>query len=147
MRLPCIENNSEKYTKISDISWNSTGNILAISYFVDNHLGPCSHTGKINFLTFSNISESKSYKEKISIELNSCVKSIESHPKFPNMFICCSFIGEIYLINLEDDKEKDPIKYISKVDSYFHKECVVVVKWVKFEGEGNYVRNIINNKV
>jgi WD40 repeat protein len=88
-------------------------------------------------LKFSNISESKNYKEKITVETNTCIKSIDSHPKFPSVFVCSSFIGEIYLINLSEASDADQVQNISKVDSYFHKECVNLVRWVKFE-EGNY---------
>ena len=51
--------------------------------------------------------------------------------------MCSSFTGEIYIVNLSEP-DNDQIKHISKIDSYYHKECVVIVKWVKFE-DGNYV--------
>jgi WD40 repeat protein len=137
MKITCISSNSDKNLKISDVCWNSTGNTLAISYSIDNHIGPCSHTGKIDFFKFSNISESKTFKEKITIETNSCIKSIDSHPKYPSIFTSSCFIGEIYLIDVSENKDVDQIQCISKVDSYFHKECVNLVKWIKFE-DGNY---------
>jgi WD40 repeat protein len=142
MKIPCISSKSDKNTKISDVCWNSTGNTLAISYYIDNHLGPCSHTGKIDFFKFINISESKTFKEKISIETNTCIKSIDSHPKFPSSFTCSSFIGEIYLINLSASDDVDHIQNISKVDSYFHKECVNLVKWIKFEDGSYYILSL-----
>jgi hypothetical protein len=145
VRIPCISNNSSKFTKISDICWNSSCKVIGISYYSDNHLGPCSHTGVINFLTFESFPDvitvnsstqsnkssasSKSLQQKFqTIETNSCIKCIDSHPKNPNHFIAGSFIGEIYLINLE--LEKDQIMNISPIDSYFHKETVIAVKYI-----------------
>jgi WD40 repeat protein len=141
MRLPLIDNKFQNDTKISDMCWNSSGNILALSYYVANHLGPCSHSGYINILKFGNFSQSKSFKEKIQIETNSCVKCIDSHPKNPSLFVCSSYTGEISLIDLSNENG-DYIKNVSHIDSYFHKDCVISVKWTKTEYEGNHVRYI-----
>ena len=137
MRIPCIEKHMEKNTKISDMTWNSNGTVLAISFYIDNHIGPCSHTSFIYFYKFTNINESKSFSSKISLDTNACIKSIDSHPTLGNLFVAASYIGEIYLINISNT-DKDLIDCISKIDSYFHKECVVSVKWIKYE-EGVYV--------
>lgn len=136
MRLSCLQMNPTKNMKISDICWSSNGSTLGISYYFDNHIGPCSHQSTITFLKFSNFSESKTFKEKIEIETNACIKSIDSHPKVPNIFVCSSYIGEIYLINIS--QENDQIQYISQISSNFHKECVTVVRWINFP-DGNYV--------
>jgi hypothetical protein len=130
----------EKSSKISDGCWNSSGSILAVSFFVDNHIGPCSHQGLISFYKFN--SSSKKIESYIEVDTNSCVKSLDSHPKNSNLFVCGSYSGEVYLIDLTNqntDTDSDPIKFISKIDSYLHKDCVNFVKWVKNE-EGKYVR-------
>ncbi len=44
--------------------------MLAISYFIDNHQGPCNHSSVINIYKFENIHKTKSFKEKISIDTN-----------------------------------------------------------------------------
>lgn len=138
MRIPCIQNNSPKNTKISDICWNANGKTLAVAYYVDDHNGPCSHTGLINFLSFDSF-EAKTFKGKAQIEMNSCIRSISPHPKNPNIYAAASYLGEISLINLEESNKDDAaIKYTSPIDSYFHKECVINVKWIKYD-EGNYV--------
>ena len=138
MRLPLIGKDCLSNTKISDISWNSSGNILAISYFVDDHYGPCSHLGSVTFLKFGNFSDSKCLKEKIQVDTNSCIKCIDSHPTNPSLFVGGSYTGEIYLINLSNEND-DYIQFISRVDSYFHKDCIVSVKWTKREFEGKHV--------
>ena len=38
--------------KISDIAWNSNGTILAVTNYIDNHNGPCSHQTIIKFFKF-----------------------------------------------------------------------------------------------
>jgi hypothetical protein len=141
MKFPCIDNQSAKKTKVSDMSWNSSGDILAVSFYIDNHQGPCSHFGQIKFYKFINLSSSKTFTEMTSIETNSCIKSIENHPKNNLLFVCSSFIGEIYVISAEVKAEADNILFISKIDSYFHKECVNIVKWIKFEE--TYVKFLI----
>ena len=124
MRIPLNSKN-----KISDISWNSTGNVLGISYYIDNHQGPCCHQTYITFLKFEGNINDKKYS-KIDIDTNACIKSLEGHPELANIFIACSYIGEIYYINLNLN---DQIEYISKIDSNFHKECIVGIKWIYYD--------------
>ena len=148
-RISILADKSEKLKKISDLTWNSTGKELAIGFYYDNHCGPCSHTAQISFFIFENINElssTKSLKQKCIVEVGSCVRSIESHPKISTLYAASSYIGEIYLIDtseneLSSNKQvNDYIQCTSRVDSNFHKECVVSVKWIKYEG--TYVKNI-----
>ncbi len=115
--------------KISDIAWNSNGTVLAITNYIDNHQGPCSHQTNITFLKFEGNISDKNYT-KIEVETNACIKAIEGHPTLPNFFIACSYIGEIYLINLN---LTDQIECLSKIDSNFHKECIVGLRWILYE--------------
>jgi hypothetical protein len=127
----------DKSSKFSDACWNCTGSILAVSFYVDNHIGPCSHQGLISFYKLNNSALSKTLDCKIEVETNTCIKSLDSHPKNSNLFVCGSYSGEIYILDISEE-ESDPIKYISKIDSYFHKDSVNFVKWVKNE-EGKWV--------
>ena len=74
---------------------------------------------------------------KITIETNSCVKSIEANPRLAHIFVASTYIGEIMLIDLS---QKDQIQCTSKVDSYFHKECIIAIKWINFNTDENYVK-------
>jgi WD40 repeat protein len=121
LSFPCLD---FKGYIISDIAWNH--NILAISYFIDNHQGPCSHFGYISFITIEN----DKFKAKTNIETNSCIRAIEAHPSRRHLFAACSYIGEVYLLNTSLE---DQIQYISKIDTCFHKEPIVSVKWISYE--------------
>lgn len=112
---------------------------MAIAFYTDDHIGPCSHTGLVTFIKYNQINNTLKILDKSEIETNNCIKSIDSNPRLPYIFVMGSFSGEIYLIDFSSG-DKDSIKYISKIDSYFHKESVNVVKFVMNE-EGKYVRN------
>ena len=83
--------------------------------------------------------------EKNYIEINvisnlfkSCIKCLDAHPKNPNLFAIGTYFGEIILIDL---LSPESILYSSKIDNYYHKECIISVKWVKNDNE--YVKLIV----
>ncbi|MCQ2820332.1 MAG: hypothetical protein MJ252_23950 [archaeon] len=144
------ENIIFKDLKISDMVWSSNGNYLAVSYFFDDHIGPCSHTTFISFFKFdsfnpesknSNIN-TKTYSSKIEVEFNSCIKCITAHPLINNVFVAGSFRGEIYYINIGN--EKDCVEFSSTLDSCFYRECVVSIKFIKVEENMFYLVSISN---
>lgn len=135
-----MTNDLPKKSEISDIAWNSNGSYLAVCYYINNHIGPCSHQMFLNIFHFEDLNKDKFFKEKISLDVNSCVKSIEAHPKKSNIFAFSTYLGEISLINLNN--EKDQIQYTSKIDAYFHKELVISIKWIDLFKDGNYVRRL-----
>jgi len=134
-----MTNDLPKKSEISDISWNSNGTYLAVCYYINNHIGPCAHQMSINIFQFEDLNKEKYFKNKINIEVN-CIKAIEAHPKKSNIFAFCTYLGEISLINLNN--EKDQIQFTSKIDSYFHKELIVAIKWIDLYRDGNYVKKI-----
>ena len=145
--IPKSDNNKNIY-KISDMTWSCKGNILAVSYYIDEHIGPCSHIGYILFYFINSFNpdfkssavNTKTYSNSTKIELNSCIKCIEKHPTINNIFIAGSYKGEIYYINIGN--EKDLIEYTSKLDSCFYRECVVSVRFVKMEENIYYIASI-----
>jgi len=152
LKFPSLKSDEQKY-QISDMIWNKNGSVLGVSFFIDdNHIGPCPHTGNIIFFKFDDLSsfnnnnESKilkSYSSKIELETNSCIKCIDSHPSISNLFVAGSYNGEIYLINLGlYESGKDIIEFSSTIDSTFYKECVISVKFVKYEDNIYYIVSI-----
>lgn len=137
-----ITNDLPKKSKISDFSWNSNGHIMGISYYIDDHIGPCNHQMLLNFIEFDELNQDKSFKKKYVVDTNSCVKAIEAHPLRSNIFAACSYLGEIMLINLN---EIDQIQYCSKIDSYFYKELITNVKWIDLFKDGIYVKKLFLN--
>ena len=152
LKFPALNTNEKKY-QISDLIWNKNGSVLAVSFFIEEgHIGPCPHNGNIIFFKFENLSSFnhenegkilKSYSSKIELETNSCIKCIDSHPSISNIFIAGSFNGEIYYINLgNNDYGKDLIEFSSVIDSSFYKECVISVKFIKYEDNIYYIVSI-----
>ena len=143
---------SESHTnlnlKVSDMVWNHNGSVLAVSFFIDDHIGPCAHTNLISFFKFNSTFKPKGnlltpYEEKIELETNACIKCLDSHPTISNLFVAGSYIGEIYLINLaNNENKKDLVDCISKIDSAFYKETVISVKFVKYENNIYYIVSI-----
>ncbi len=151
LKFPSLKSDEQKY-QISDMIWNKNGSVLGVSFFIDDHIGPCPHTGNIIFFKFEDLSSFnnnnegkilKSYSSKIELETNSCIKCIDSHPSISNLFVAGSYNGEIYLINLGlYESGKDIIEFSSIIDSTFYKECVISVKFVKYEDNIYYIVSI-----
>ena len=107
--------------------WNKSGDTLAVSFFEEMHIGPCAHSGIIKFFVFDSFDsiregdteEGKTIEYKtIELEVNSCIKCLDTHPKINNIFIAGGFNGEIYYINLSKENNKDFIEFTSK-----NREC------------------------
>lgn len=155
-KLSSIDQTMDANLKVSDVQCSNNGKVLSVAYFIDDHVGPCSHTSVINFYRLNTSNDihnqsktsklnqmkqtaSSSYSNKISLEVNSCIKCIDSHPLNNNLFVAGSYIGEVYLINISNhDDGKDMVEAISRIDSMFYKECIISVKWIKYE-ENIYV--------
>jgi hypothetical protein len=155
-KFPTLDMNSpstkNKKTFISDMVWNKNGDTLAISFYEDVHAGPCAHGGLIKFFTFNSFYTNNENEEQtgqtidyktIELEVNSCIKCLDSHPKINNIFVAGGYNGEIYYINLsKNDNSKDYIEFISKIDSSFYKECVVSLKFIKYDENIYYIASI-----
>ena len=131
--------------------WNKSGDTLAVSFFEDIHIGPCAHDGILKFFTFDSFysneegenEEGKTIDFKTrDLEVNSCMKCLDSHPKINNIFIAGGFNGEIYYINLSKENTKDYIEFISKIENAFYKECVISVRFIKYDENIYYISSI-----
>ena len=154
-KFPAIdkdENNKNKKILISDMIWNKNGDTLAVSFYEDVHIGPCAHGGMIKFFIFNSFYSKQEGDEQpgqtidfknIDLEVNSCIKCLDSHPKINNIFVAGGYNGEIYYINLsKGNNSKDYIEFISKIDSAFYKECVVSLKFIKYDENIYYIASI-----
>jgi hypothetical protein len=135
-----MTNDLPKNSEISDFSWNSNGTYLAVCYYINDHIGPCAHQMFLNIFQYDDLNKEKNFnfKNKITFEVN-CIKAIEPHPKKSNLFAFSNYLGEISIININN--EKDQIQFTSKIDVYFHKELIVAIKWIDLFKDGNYVIN------
>ena len=154
-KFPAIDKDSSTKNKkifISDMVWNKNGDTLAVSFYEDVHIGPCAHGGMIKFFIFNSFYSKREGEEQdgqtidfknIDLEVNSCIKCLDSHPKINNIFIAGGYNGEIYYINLsKGNNSKDYIEFISKIDSAFYKECVVSLKFIKYDENVYYIASI-----
>ena len=153
-KFPTIDidsNTKNKKVLISDMIWNKNGDTLAVSFYEDIHIGPCAHEGMIKFFIFNSFYSKQEGEEEgqtidyktIDLEVNSCIKCLDSHPKINNIFIAGGYNGEIYYINLsKGNNSKEYIEYISKIDSAFYKECVVSLKFIKYDENIYYIASI-----
>ena len=144
-------NNKKDKKYISDIIWNKSGDTLAVSFYEDIHIGPCAHSGILKFFIFNTFfsneegetEEGKTIDYKtIDLEVNSCMKCLDSHPTINNIFIAGGFNGEIYYINLSKENNKDYIEFTSKIENAFYKECVISVKFIKYDENIYYIASI-----
>jgi WD40 repeat protein len=53
---------------------------------------------------------------------------LEFHPTYPALLAGGSFNGEIFLWDIS--KQSDPQRCVSKIDDYFHRECITQLQWV-----------------
>ena len=147
-----LNNKNEKKKYISDMIWNKNGDTLAVSFNEDIHIGPCAHSGILKFFKFDSFYSNEEGEERgegktidfktIDLEVNSCMKCLDSHPKKNNIFVAGGFNGEIYYINLSKENNKDFIEFTSKIESEFYKECVISVKFIKFDENVYYIASI-----
>lgn len=147
-----VENNKEDKKKIiSDMIWNKNGDTLAVSFYEDLHIGPCAHSGNLKFFVFDSFYTNEEGEEEggktidfktIDLEVNSCMRCLDSHPKINNIFVAGGFNGEIYYINLSKENNKDYIEFTSKIESAFYKECVISVKFIKYDENVYYIASI-----
>ena len=143
-------NNKKEKIYISDMIWNKSGDTLAVSFYGDLHIGPCAHNGIIKFFIFDSFFSNEEGEEErkeidyktIDLEVNSCIKCLDSHPKINNIFIAGGFNGEIYYINLSKENNKDYIEFTWRIENALYKECVISVKFIKFDEHVYYIASI-----
>ncbi|KAI5740560.1 hypothetical protein M8J76_005075 [Diaphorina citri] len=88
---PKIENTK---IRVSCVSWNCTGSLLAVSFCSEEHDTWCSHDGIINFYNTEKSIPSRSIKTK------SCVTSICMHPYEVSLVAAGMYSGEVCTYNL-----------------------------------------------
>uniref|UniRef100_A0A8D8V8Y5 WD repeat-containing protein 34 n=2 Tax=Cacopsylla melanoneura TaxID=428564 RepID=A0A8D8V8Y5_9HEMI len=91
---PKIDN---KQIKVSCVSWNCTGSLLAVGFCSEQHNAWCSHAGLINFYNTEKSSPSR------SITTKSCVTSLSLHPYELSLVAAGMYSGEVCTYNLNQD--------------------------------------------
>ena len=71
-------------------------------------------------------------KPNLSIDVSNCLTTIEFHPSDPLILAGGTMNGEIYLWNVDPDRQ-DPTICVSQIDEYYHREAITKLVWVKYE--------------
>ena len=110
----------------TSISWNSTGNMLAVSYGKIDILGWCKNPGAICCWSIFNKKFNSNIPDMI-IDHPSCLMCVKYHPTIPSLLIAGSYHGEIILWDLTNIEQ--PLA-ISEIIDYSHKEPIRELQWI-----------------
>ncbi|KAL2716222.1 WD repeat-containing protein 34-like [Vespula squamosa] len=120
-RLNTVEE-SDKQTKISDLSWSIAGGTLVVSHSVVYHENWCDHLSKIQFYSLSREDKLSDISNK-TLEVNSCVTTLSYHPVEPSILAAGLFNGDVLVWNLRNDDSVTPIQL------YTHGDTVSQIYW------------------
>lgn len=113
---------SDKQTKISDLSWSIAGGTLVVSHSVVYHENWCDHLSKIQFYSLSREDKLSDISNK-TLEVNSCVTTLSYHPVEPSILAAGLFNGDVLVWNLRNDDSVTPIQL------YTHGDTVSQIYW------------------
>ncbi|XP_035733830.1 WD repeat-containing protein 34-like [Vespa mandarinia] len=120
-RLNTVEE-SDKQTKISDLSWSIAGGTLVVSHSVVYHETWCDHLSKIQLYSLSREDKLSDISNK-TLEVNSCVTVLSYHPVEPSILAAGLFNGDVLVWNLRNDDSVTPIQV------YSHGDTVSQIYW------------------
>ncbi|GLV31925.1 uncharacterized protein CBL_07684 [Carabus blaptoides fortunei] len=121
--LELANDNSNEKLFVSALSWNSTGNTLAVSGSY-THETWCYHEGNVHLYTFNRNNELPAMSTKILV-CGACVTSVNFHPTVPSVLSAGTISGEIYIWNCQDDDKDGLIATLSA-----HDERITHVTWI-----------------
>lgn len=112
----------------TDVSWNSTGSVLAISYGHTDHQSWCIHEGHVCvwFLDQRGLDPSRA---SVSIASPSCAMSVAYHPTEPALLSSGTFSGEVCVWSIVSDTDQ----LVARSGLYHngHHEPVSQVMWIE----------------
>lgn len=112
---------------VTDLSWNSTGSVVAASFGQLEHEDWCTH--RTSMCTW-NLDRTgiKEDKPDTTIEIDSCLMCVAFHPKNPAIIAGGNFNGEVLLWDLS--REDDMLIATSGLGEDAHQEPVSKVYWI-----------------
>ncbi|ORX54231.1 WD40 repeat-like protein [Piromyces finnis] len=125
-----ILNNPMKYDDMvcTSMDWNSSGTIIASSYGSYKHENWCKHQGYINLWSLSQKNFDPN-KPTYTLEVPSCIMSIQWHPILPSYLVGGLFNGDIVIWNINNQLD-DTIVLKSIQSEYTHQEPVASLSWI-----------------
>jgi len=125
-----ILNNPQKHDNMfcTALDWNSSGTIIASSYGSYNHENWCKHQGYINLWSLSQRNFDPN-KPSYTLEVPSCIMTIQWHPKLPSYLVGGLFNGDIVIWNINNQMD-DTLILKSIQSEYTHQEPVASLSWI-----------------
>ena len=122
----------DMYQAVS-VAWSCNGATVAVAYGHTNHQTWCEHHSAIStWGIFRREFDPK--KPNMNIEVSNCLTTIEFHPSDPVILAGGTMNGEIYLWNIDSDRNgEDAVICQSQIDEYYHREAVTKLIWIKYE--------------
>lgn len=115
-----------------DVSWNSTGTVLAIAYGAPTHSDWCSHESVIAIWNIQR-KDFNHNKPNLTIETDSCMTAIEFHPEKPALLAAGKFNGEIIIWDIGKDDD------MHLTDLPAHREIVTGIHWIQNKEQTEYL--------
>ncbi|XP_071051464.1 cytoplasmic dynein 2 intermediate chain 2-like isoform X1 [Onthophagus taurus] len=117
------QDNSGEIPRVSSLSWNSTGNTLAISCNYCHKIW-CYHPGLVSLFTFDRFEQfSETPTKKLVAE--TCVSVINFHPNLPFIIAAGTYTGAIIIWNIQNDDDDNVIVKIQA-----HEENITQLSWI-----------------
>lgn len=122
----------DMYQAVS-VAWSCNGATVAVAYGHTDHQTWCEHHSAIStWGIFRREFDPK--KPNMNIEVSNCLTTIEFHPSDPVILAGGTMNGEIYLWNIDSDRNgEDAVICQSSIDEYYHREAVTKLIWIKYE--------------
>lgn len=108
---------------VSSLSWNTTGNTLAVAY-CNIHETWCHHKGLIHLYTFDREAQLPALPNK-TLNSEACITCVAFHSLVPSIICAGTFSGEVYLWNIQNEDEHSLITSIAG-----HEDRVSCLSWV-----------------
>ena len=72
-------------------------------------------------------------KPSVTIEVPNCISTLAFHPHNPLILAGGTVNGEIYIWNIDQQKDSNAVLQKSEADEYFHREPIKNVVWLSYE--------------
>lgn len=113
--------------QVTDVAWNATGSVLAISFGKLETEGWCEQN---SYVCLWNVFKSgfEAGKPDLKIEVPGFCLCLSFHPKKPAVLAGGTYSGELILWDTANELE--PQLASSSIDEYFHREGIQAIDWI-----------------